>query len=535
MKLKTLLISSLMSLVGLTASATEVWSGTQVLSDETGVVIDFSSFNLQRGDVLTITGSYNTGQQYWHKVQFYTVGEGNTKGSWFAETNHWFFSAAAAETSTTNDFVINSAFFNGLPADGKVYVSGFFCTITKIEATNNNGTKIVKENWSPIYYTEDMGSKFATIEAGDIIRFSGTRGKDWGNIQFQSTWGGDTWQKEGLNWQEGGWDLSESVSVVYNRNSADWKVKATAEGSYIEIGGNEIGEGTHTITAMIGETPLTLENGTGDIYKKVTLTAAEAAAIKADGAVLTISGEGVHVGWVDIYNPVTPKFQQTYIPESGNFDVVVSEELATFAQSNTVYLYGCEFSNATVSIVYAPTVKINSAAEYATFSYNEKLDLTGIEAYAVSATSTTSATLASIEGKKVAANTGMILYKAGGGAVRIPFTTDDTDAISNSLIGTATGAVVNPSNAYVLANKSDVVGFYKLKSGQTIAANKAYLTIAAGAREFIGFGENEVTSIADVSSKKIEFNDDIFDLQGRKVSQPKKGLYIVNGKKVVIK
>jgi hypothetical protein len=49
------------------------------------------------------------------------------------------------------------------------------------------------------------------------------------------------------------------------------------------------------------------------------------------------------------------------------------------------------------------------------------------------------------------------------------------------------------------------------------------------------FADEETTGIADVRSKMSDVRGDFFDLQGRRVSQPVKGLYIVNGKKVVIK
>jgi len=51
----------------------------------------------------------------------------------------------------------------------------------------------------------------------------------------------------------------------------------------------------------------------------------------------------------------------------------------------------------------------------------------------------------------------------------------------------------------------------------------------------LNFVFGDVTGIADVRSKMEDVRADFFDLQGRKVSQPTKGLYIVNGKKVVIK
>jgi hypothetical protein len=53
----------------------------------------------------------------------------------------------------------------------------------------------------------------------------------------------------------------------------------------------------------------------------------------------------------------------------------------------------------------------------------------------------------------------------------------------------------------------------------------------------MNFDEGETTGIIemeDVRSQKADVNA-VFDLQGRRVAQPTKGLYIVNGKKIVIK
>ncbi|MBQ4387642.1 MAG: hypothetical protein II822_08580, partial [Prevotella sp.] len=78
------------------------------------------------------------------------------------------------------------------------------------------------------------------------------------------------------------------------------------------------------------------------------------------------------------------------------------------------------------------------------------------------------------------------------------------------------------------------VGFYKLSSTGTIGANKAYLTYGASlTRSFFGF--DETTGIEMPTAEVIDADAVVYDLQGRRVAQPTKGLYIVNGKKVIIK
>ena len=87
---------------------------------------------------------------------------------------------------------------------------------------------------------------------------------------------------------------------------------------------------------------------------------------------------------------------------------------------------------------------------------------------------------------------------------------------------------------YGLAKKNDVVGFYKIASTSAVPAWAIYLQIPAGgsAPEFLGFG-GEATGIEAVKSAK---NDgEFFNLAGQRVANPTKGLYIVNGKKYIVK
>ena len=94
--------------------------------------------------------------------------------------------------------------------------------------------------------------------------------------------------------------------------------------------------------------------------------------------------------------------------------------------------------------------------------------------------------------------------------------------------------------AYVLTNKkadgtTGPLAFYKVNSdGTWCAAGTAYLKVAkvGGAPDYIPFGET--TGIENVSHEAV-INNQYYTLDGRRVAQPTKGLYIVNGKKVIIK
>ena len=71
----------------------------------------------------------------------------------------------------------------------------------------------------------------------------------------------------------------------------------------------------------------------------------------------------------------------------------------------------------------------------------------------------------------------------------------------------------------------------------TIKAFRGYFTnnSGAGAREVDFSVDGELTGIRTIESGVQDVENEYFDLQGRKVAQPTKGLYIVNGKKIIVK
>ena len=89
-------------------------------------------------------------------------------------------------------------------------------------------------------------------------------------------------------------------------------------------------------------------------------------------------------------------------------------------------------------------------------------------------------------------------------------------------------------NMYALNKGAQGVGFYKLADGSTLGYGKAYLWYS-GSSSSSFFGFDETTGVNEVRGQMEDVRGEYYDLQGRRVAQPTKGLYIVNGKKVVIK
>ena len=203
------------------------------------------------------------------------------------------------------------------------------------------------------------------------------------------------------------------------------------------------------------------------------------------------------------------------------------------AASTGLYISGGNYHLTSAKLIKAPSAVNIGTTGYATFGYPAALDLTGIEAY-TAAVSGDKVVLSSVKGKKIPAGTGIILEGTNGDAISLPLTTASTDEIGTNNLHVSDGTVTG-NNIYVLANKNNGVGFYKLQNGEKVPAGKAYLEITSGsAPEFIGFG-NGTTGIDNLTPALSNGGEVYHDLQGRRVVQPTKGAYIVNGKVVVIK
>ena len=169
----------------------------------------------------------------------------------------------------------------------------------------------------------------------------------------------------------------------------------------------------------------------------------------------------------------------------------------------------------------------------------------GLEAYVASAISASGITLNAID--EAPASTGVILKGTAGETYTIPVKADAAAVGTNYLKAAVTTTACAADEVYILQSGL----FHLVNAASTIPAGKAYLLasdVPASAPEFLDFIFNfggETTGVNDVRAKTadefatphsaLQRRGDFFDLQGRKVANPTKGLYIVNGKKVAIK
>ena len=182
-----------------------------------------------------------------------------------------------------------------------------------------------------------------------------------------------------------------------------------------------------------------------------------------------------------------------------------------------------------------PTKAITiSAATWASFSNANEVKIPdGVTAYYASSSSGSSVTLKEITGDYIPANEGVVL----NGTAKTYYTTVTSTSAAigetNLLKPNLTDQTLT-SDYYTLAVDGSSNPIFKKSTGVgTLAAGKAYLDLTGGAPE-LGVDFGGTTGIDNVQSSKVNVQS-YYNLAGQRVAQPTKGLYIVNGKKVIIK
>lgn len=188
-------------------------------------------------------------------------------------------------------------------------------------------------------------------------------------------------------------------------------------------------------------------------------------------------------------------------------------------------------------------IKIKEGFTATTYSNENALDFSntkGLTAYIITDANGTEAEVSSVP-----AGTGVYVKGEPGTYKAYILGTSNTDVSENKLVGTGNTATQLTSNEtttyYVFGRQGDPKkeAFYKVKTDKAtnVSANKAYLKIdvpASEAKDVITAGGGETDGINAVEAAET-LNDDIYNLQGQKVNHTTRGIYIVNGKKIVVK
>lgn len=189
--------------------------------------------------------------------------------------------------------------------------------------------------------------------------------------------------------------------------------------------------------------------------------------------------------------------------------------------------------------VYIPLVTVSvSEAGFATYATTNNIEVpesNDVKVMTVKVNDDNSTiTLNEVKaGTVIPANTG-ILVKAPAGNCDFVVTSDKgTELTNNNLVAATSDVTSDGTKFFALTKIGDKVGFALVENGVVIPAGKAYLEVSKGtAAKFFSL-DGEATGINSVKTAKAD--GAYYTLEGVKTTKPVKGLYIHNGKKIVVK
>ena len=188
--------------------------------------------------------------------------------------------------------------------------------------------------------------------------------------------------------------------------------------------------------------------------------------------------------------------------------------------------------------IYLPA-EVNATYNWSTFSSPVALDFTGSDTKAYIVTAVSGSTLTLQQVNKVPANTGLLLGGTTDAAgIPVISAADATDVVTGNLLKAVASATtiseVSGKTRYVLSVEGGKAVFMSIgATSANVPAGKAYLEITGSGARSLDI-EGETTGIENVNRETIT-NNRYYTLDGREVAQPTKGIYVVNGKKVVIR
>lgn len=368
----------------------------------------------------------------------------------------------------------------GEVAKGETYTDGADIAISKFYNINNEWYETTT---SPYYINIKPENNSATIEVkkSDIAYFAETEnlGNNTGKVSDKN-------MSNGAYSAIKGGETAELCKLPMGEYKVTIYLKANGNRSAIIRDVDNSDNGTNTLCAL----PINRSSAAKEY--STTLTLYKTTKIGLSG--YTTSGGTNQSADLDYI----------YIQRTGDATEAVSVSeagFATYATTNNVVVPKDEN-------VKVMTVKVNAEG-------------TAIELNEVAANTV------------IPANTG-ILVKAAKGNYNFVVTSEAGKELEkNNLIAATEPVTSNGSTYFALTKLGEKVGFALVENGVVIPAGKAYLEVSAGtAAKFFGL-DGEATGINSVKTAKAD--GAYYTLEGVKTTKPVKGLYIHNGKKIVVK
>ena len=315
-----------------------------------------------------------------------------------------------------------------------------------------------------------------------------------------------------------------SATIDFTTNS--WGI---SEAPTKTVDATEFTSGDYTIT-------LTGSSGNGYYFDTDNIM------LGKKGATLTLPAFGFNVSKIKVYGTDGASASVTFnifVGENAVSTAATSSQVdheftiaADKQDVGTVYVIKVTNANnmriSKIEIFGYLTTPAVTAAGWASYVTPKAVRFAEGEAFAVTAAGSGVVTLAEVTDVP---NNFPVLLKGEGAKTALVLETSPA-APTNKLSISNGGSV----EGYVLAEPAgNPVGFYKWAGG-SLTSGKVYLpaSVVAGAPDFLGFG-GDATGINAVNGSELKVNGEYYNLAGQRVAQPTKGLYIVNGKKVVMK
>jgi hypothetical protein len=196
-------------------------------------------------------------------------------------------------------------------------------------------------------------------------------------------------------------------------------------------------------------------------------------------------------------------------------------------------------------------VRITMAQEVGTYSDNMDLNFTGsdLKAYIAAGYNKSENQVLLVRVYDIPAGTGIFLRGEAGKAYNISKAISQSYYVNMLKANLNAGAIAQTDGTmsnFLLAKVDEKFKFCTPSANATLGANKAYLQVPTSfisttnnAREVDIIFDEDITGIIDMEKWRNAENEKFYDLQGRQTANGRKpsvkGLYIVNGRKVVVK